>query len=251
MAKILITNDDGYRAKGLRNLIEIVKPFGEIIAISSETEMSGTGHAVTIKNPLRLRQHNDCGESIYVSDGTPADNVKLAVNCLFDSEPDLILSGINHGSNTSCNVFYSGTLAAVIEGAMLGIPSIGFSVDSYYHDFDFSILRDYITHIVNRAIEYIATNNRNMCLNVNFPSISEPKGIKVCRMAKAKWVERFEKRIDPHGYPYYWLDGEFVFTDVGDDSDEYWVKQGYIAITPLSLDMTDYALMSQLKAWEL
>ena len=126
MAKILITNDDGYRAKGLKSLIEFVKPFGEIVAISSETEMSGTGHAVTIKNPLRLRQHNDCGESIYVSSGTPADNIKLAVNCLFDSEPDLILSGINHGSNTSCNVFYSGTLAAVIEGAMLGIPSIGF-----------------------------------------------------------------------------------------------------------------------------
>ncbi|HHW59230.1 MAG: 5'/3'-nucleotidase SurE [Bacteroidales bacterium] len=252
MAKILITNDDGYRAAGLNALIEFIDPIADIVAISSETEMSGSGHAVTIKNPLRLRVHEDHYKSIYVSNGTPADNVKLAVNCIFDKFPDLILSGINHGSNASCNVFYSGTLAAVIEGAMLGIPSIGFSVDSYYKGYDFIIIKDYVTHIVKKALEFISLHKENiLCLNINFPAIENPRGIKVCRMAKAKWVERFEKRIDPHGIPYYWLDGDFVFTDEGEDNDEAIVKQGYISLTPLSLDMTDYNIMDYLRSWEL
>lgn len=242
---ILITNDDGFDAMGLRNLISFLKPLAKLVVISSETAMSGMGHSVTIKNPLRLRKFNhDLVDDFYITNGTPVDCVKLAFNFVLDAPPDLVVSGINHGSNSSINVFYSGTMAAAIEGSMLGINSIGFSAVSYNKDFDMTPFESYIRQIVGDVLNQ--ESEKAICLNVNFPDTPFINGMKPCRMAQAFWKENFEKRIDTHGQEYYWLKGDFVNTDKGDDSDEVALAQGFISIVPISTDITDYSYLRQI-----
>ena len=245
---ILITNDDGYAARGLLKLIELMRPLGDIAVISSEQPMSGMSHAVTTKVPLmpRLIQKEE-GFTEWITNGTPVDNVKLGKHTLLDRKPDLIVSGINHGSNAAINIIYSGTMGAVLEGAIDGIPGIGFSVDDFSAYADFSHVDKEILVITRKVLKEGLP--AGVCLNVNFPKKSEQpvKGIKVVRQARARWVENFEKRIDPFGRTYYWIGGSFENGDPRKDTDERAMADNYVAVVPVKIDFTDHQLVDKLK----
>lgn len=249
---ILVTNDDGYRAKGIEALIEMVKPFGKVIAVAPKEGHSGMSHAITIKSPLRLKKRvqNEDFE-LYSVDGTPVDCVKLAMNQLFTSPPDLIVSGINHGSNSSISIIYSGTMAATIEGCLYNIPSIGFSLLDYTSDPDFSGAIEFGRKIVGNVLEKGLENGT--CLNVNIPvlPIDEIKGIKVCRQNKGIWKEEFEKRTDPRGHDYFWLTGFFHNNEPNaTDTDEWALANGYVSIVPITIDFTNYKEIESLSKWD-
>ncbi len=252
---ILVTNDDGITAPGIRNLIQAMNELGEVVVVAPEGAMSGQGHAITINNTLFLDEvHIDDGpQKEYKTNGTPVDCVKLAVDQVLHRKPDLLVSGINHGSNSSINLIYSGTMSAAVEGGIEGIPSIGFSLTTYKWDADFTAAR----HFAKRIAAEVLKNNGSLpypfILNVNIPylPLEEIKGIRIGRQAKAKWVESFDKRINPHGREYYWLTGEFVNFDEGTDTDEYALANGYVSVVPVQFDMTNYKLMKALKNWEL
>ncbi|HPE19374.1 MAG TPA: 5'/3'-nucleotidase SurE [Tenuifilaceae bacterium] len=247
---ILVTNDDGIRAKGLHSLVEMVKPFGRVVVVAPEEGNSGMSHAITIKNPLRIRKHKRTDDvDFYSVNGTPVDCVKLAMNQLFKSQPDLLVSGINHGSNSSVSIFYSGTMAAVIEGCLYGIPSIGFSLLDFNPEADFSGAIEHGKPVVEMVLENGLTTGS--CLNVNFPAISKDsiKGIKVCRQNKGTWREEFEKRIDPRGHEYFWLTGYFQNEEPkATDTDEHALSNGYVSIVPVSIDLTSYNEVVRLKS---
>lgn len=236
---ILVTNDDGIKAPGLRRLIEIMRKLGDVVAISSEQVMSGMAHAVTIQTPLMPRLLTDVeGYQEYVTNGTPTDNVKLGKHRLLNRTPDLVVSGINHGSNASINIIYSGTMAAVLEASIDGIPAIGFSLCDYMPDADFSHVEEWVTRITNKVLNEGLP--KGVCLNVNIPKIMEEpiKGIKVCRQAESRWVEEFEERKDPYGRKYYWLGGRFENGDKRPETDEKALAENYISIVPVQFDFT-------------
>lgn len=244
---ILITNDDGINAPGLRKLISLVKNLGEIIVIASEHPMSGMAHAVTIQNPLRVRlitEETDYKE--YLTTGTPVDNVKLGKHKLVGRLPDLILSGINHGSNAAVNIIYSGTMGAVLEGAIDRIPGIGFSLDDFSPNADFSHVDEIVVSITKKVLSEGLPEG--ICLNVNFPvKTNEPlKGVKVCRQADARWVEEFEERKDPHGRTYYWLAGRFENGDDRNDTDEKALADNYVSVVPSHTDFTAHEYVDKL-----
>ncbi|UBM61484.1 5'/3'-nucleotidase SurE [Candidatus Sulfidibacterium hydrothermale] len=245
---ILITNDDSIHAKGLRKLIELMRDFGDVVVISSEQVMSGMSHAVTIKTPLMPRLiHEEKGFKEYLTNGTPVDNIKLGKHALLNQKPDLIVSGINHGSNAAINIVYSGTMAAAMEGAIDGIPSIGFSVDDYDHEADFSHVDPFVNTITRKVLDEGLPEG--VCLNVNIPKKSEEpvKGIKVVRQAKARWIEDFDARVDPFGRTYYWIGGTFVNGDPRPDTDEKALSENYVAVTPVQIDFTATQWLKQLK----
>lgn len=253
MAKplILITNDDGIFAPGLRTLISVMQQLGDILVIAPDKPMSGMGHAVTISTPLRVHKiKSEEGYTEYSCNGTPADCVKLGHKAILGRKPDLVVSGINHGSNASVNVLYSGTMAAVIEGAMENIPSIGFSLDDYSYNADFSKCKPYIqsiaVNVLNKGLpEYT-------CLNVNIPSVngSPIKGIKIARQAMAYWDEKFDQRQDPHMRDYFWLTGVFRNRDEAEDTDEWALRNNYVAVVPLHFDLTSHKTIPLLRDWE-
>ena len=236
---ILITNDDSIYSIGIKTLIESVKDLGHIVVVAPDSPQSGMGHAITISEPLRLNKV-DIFDNIeaYECTGTPADCIKIAKKyVLKDKKIDLVLSGINHGSNSSISVIYSGTMSAAIEAAIEGIPAIGFSLCDYDLNADFSHVVPYLQKIVKETI--LKGFSRNLALNVNFPSIKTPiKGIKICRQAKAKYEEEFEKRTDPMGREYFWTTGVLYNSDLGEDTDEFALNNGYISIVPCQFDMT-------------
>jgi len=238
---ILVVNDDGISAPGIRKLISIMHDFGEVVVVAPEGPQSGMGHAITINATLRCDKVTiDDGEQTeYAVSGTPVDCVKLAVNQILDRKPNLCVSGINHGSNSSINVIYSGTMSAAVEGALEGIPSIGFSLLDFSHDADFSEGEKYIRKITQSVLEYGLPEG--VCLNVNIPKTKENKkikGIKVCRQAKANWEEEFDERKDPNGRTYYWLTGKFVNYDKGDDTDERALENHFVSLVPVQYDIT-------------
>ena len=246
---ILIINDDGINAPGIRKLISIMNDFGEVVVVAPDGPQSGKGHAITIESTIRCDKViiDDGPQTEYSCSGTPVDCVKLAVNKLITRKPDLCVSGINHGSNSSINVIYSGTMSAAVEGALEGIPSIGFSLLDYSHEADFSEGEKYIREITQSVLD----NNfsEGVCLNVNIPkSVDDKKikGIKVCRQAKANWVEEFDEREDPKGRKYYWLTGKFINYDKGDDTDERALENHYISVVPVQFDVTAYHAISKL-----
>ena len=246
---ILVVNDDGINAPGIRKLISIINDFGEVVVVAPDGPQSGKGHAITIESTIRCDKViiDDGPQTEYSCSGTPVDCVKLAVNKLITRKPDLCVSGINHGSNSSINVIYSGTMSAAVEGALEGIPSIGFSLLDYSHEADFSEGEKYIREITQSVLD----NNlpEGVCLNVNIPkSVDDKKikGIKVCRQAKANWVEEFDEREDPKGRKYYWLTGKFVNYDKGDDTDERALENHYISVVPVQFDVTAYHAISKL-----
>ena len=241
---ILVTNDDGISAPGIRNLIRIMNDFGDVVVVAPNSPQSAKGHAITIENTIRCDKVNiEKGPQIeYSCSGTPVDCVKLAINQLLSRKPDLCVSGINHGSNSSINVIYSGTMSAAVEGALAGIPSIGFSLLDYAHNADFSELEQYIRKITKQVLEVGLDDG--VCLNINIPRKiegEEIKGLKVCRQANAKWEEEFEERIDPKGRAYYWLTGKFVNYDIGTDTDEWALANHYVSVVPIQFDVTAYS----------
>ena len=246
---ILIVNDDGINAPGIRKLISIMNDFGEVVVVAPDGPQSGKGHAITIESTIRCDKViiDDGPQTEYSCSGTPVDCVKLAVNKLITRKPDLCVSGINHGSNSSINVIYSGTMSAAVEGALEGIPSIGFSLLDYSHEADFSEGERYIREITQSVLNNSLPDG--VCLNVNIPkSVDDKKikGVKVCRQAKANWVEEFDEREDPKGRKYYWLTGKFVNYDKGDDTDERALENHYISVVPVQFDVTAYHAISKL-----
>ena len=250
---ILVSNDDGITSKGIRLLVSIMKEIGEVVVVAPDGPQSGMGHAITIGNTLRLEE-NDLfpGITAYECSGTPADCVKIAKHfVLKDRRPDLVVSGINHGSNTSISVLYSGTMSAAIEGAIEGMPSIGFSLCDYSSDADFSHVGEYVKKITTKVLsEGLA---EGVALNVNFPPKRNEsiKGIKICRQAKARWQEEFDLRYDPNGRRYFWLAGNFVNNDKGEDNDEWAIANNYISVVPCQFDLTAHHSMPFLNSkWE-
>ena len=251
---ILISNDDGINASGLRLLVELMKQLGEVVVIAPDSPQSGMGHAITIGNTLRLSEsHLFDGVVAYQCTGTPADCIKMGKGfVLKDRTIDLVVSGINHGSNTSISVIYSGTMSAAIEGAIEDIPSIGFSVCDYSIEADFSHVKEHVLKIASQVLEKGLP--KGVALNVNFPPISdEPlKGIKICRQTRAKWQEEFDRRIDPTGRQYFWLTGSFVNQDKGEDIDEWAIKHNYTSVVPVSFDLTAHHTIATLnKEWDI
>ena len=250
MRKIVVSNDDGITSKGIDTLVKIAAEFGQVIVVAPDKPQSGMGHAITIGETLRLEKNHlwdDLQIDAYECSGTPADCVKLAKNyVLNEHKPDLILSGINHGSNTSISVLYSGTMSAAIEGALEGIPSIGFSLCDWSHEATMEHAIPYIKTIIKNVIE--KGLKKGIALNVNIPAFASGaiKGIKVCKQANARWVEKFEKRLDPNGRPYFWMGGEFVDENPTEDEDETAINDNYISIVPCQHDLTDYAYKDEL-----
>lgn len=249
---ILITNDDGIYAPGIRYLIETLRPLGDILIVAPDKPQSAMGHAVTIQTPLRLYMIAESpGYREYSCSGTPADCIKLGEKAILHGKPDLIVSGINHGSNASINVLYSGTMAAVIEGAMENIPSIGFSLNDYSHSADFSHCGTVITSIVRKVIENGLPDG--VCLNVNIPALngSPFAGIKVTKQAKAYWNEIFDERTDPHKRDYYWLTGEFVNLEKDEDNDHWAINNNFVSIVPIQIDLTAHHMIDTIRNWNL
>ena len=244
---ILVVNDDGGTAPGIRNLIRIMNDFGDVLVVAPDAPQSGKGHAITLESTIRCDKvsNDDAIHTEYSCSGTPVDCVKIAVNQILKCRPDLCVSGINHGSNSSINVIYSGTISAAVEGALEGIPSIGFSLLDNDFNANFSESEVYIRQITAKVL-----NNgldEGICLNVNIPkSIPGKKinGLKVCRQANANWEEEFEKRTDPSGRTYYWLTGKFVNYDNGRDTDEWALANHYVSIVPVQFDVTAYSSIS-------
>ena len=248
---ILVTNDDGITAPGLRTLIHIMNEIGEVVVVAPDSPQSGMGHAITISDTLYCKKEkiDDGPQQEYSISGTPADCVKFAVREILQKKPDLCVSGINHGANSSINVIYSGTMSAAVEAGLEGIKSIGFSLLDYSWDADFSACKDYIRKI---SLNLLKEKKENLILNVNFPSNTKKfKGIKVCRQAKGYWEDTYDKRVSPLGKEYYWLTGNFVNQEDSKETDEWALSQGYVSLVPISFDMTSHQDIDKLKNWNL
>ncbi|MEO0732842.1 MAG: 5'/3'-nucleotidase SurE [Bacteroidota bacterium] len=250
MPLILVTNDDGITARGLHELVTIARTFGEVLVVAPDSPQSAQGHAITIEQPVFVRPSNAFGEEIeaYECSGTPVDCVKLAKSVLLNGrEPDLCLSGINHGSNAAINIIYSGTLSAAMEASLEGIPSIGFSFLNYRADADFSACRPY----VRKLVDYVLTNGmaEGSLFNVNIPDlpVGEIRGLRVCRQAEARWVEEYREGRDPRDRPYYWLTGRFVNEDEREDTDAAALQAGYVSLVPSHHDLTNHAALAKLQ----
>jgi len=238
---ILIVNDDGITAPGIKALKEVAEKIGKVIVVAPDSPQSGMGHAITLNKPLRLHESKVFEDTkAYECSGTPVDCVKIAVNQVLSRKPDLCISGINHGSNSSINIIYSGTMSAAVEAALEGIPSVGFSLLDYNWEADFSEAKKYVEIIIKQILENKL--KKNTLLNVNIPArSSEPiKGIKICRQANANWEEKFDERKDPFERSYYWLTGKFVNYDQGNDTDEWALKNNYVSVVPVQFDLTAY-----------
>jgi 5'-nucleotidase len=250
---ILVSNDDGITSKGIRVLVSVMKKLGDVVVVAPDSPQSGMGHAITIGQTLRLYEE-DIFEDVlaYKSSGTPADCVKLAKHhVLKDRKPDLVVSGINHGSNTSISVLYSGTMSAAIEGALEGLPSIGFSLCDFSSKAEFSHVEEWVEKIARQVLENGIP--KGIALNVNFPPKrnEDIRGIKICRQADAKWQEEFVERFDPTGRKYFWLAGNFVNFDKGEDNDEWAIANNYISIVPCQYDLTAHHAISHMnKEWD-
>lgn len=247
---ILVVNDDGVTAPGIRTLIRLMNTLGEVVVVAPDSPQSGKGHAITLDSMLQAeRVYIDEGEQVeYACSGTPVDCVKLALNKLVPRKPDLCVSGINHGSNASINVLYSGTMAAALEGAIEGIPSIGFSLLDYAQDADFSQCEDYVLKIAEQVLANPIP--KGACLNVNIPKVKKDaiKGIRVCRQAHGNWNEEFDERINPLGKTYYWLTGNYVNNDPKTDTDIWALDNNYISVVPVMFDLTSHDTIQELKS---
>lgn len=250
---ILVTNDDGITAPGVRTLIEVMNTIGDVVVVAPDSPQSGMGHAITVNNVLHCNPITvDEGPQLeYSCSGTPADCVKMAVNEILNRKPDLCVSGINHGSNSSINVIYSGTMSAAVEAGIEGIPAIGFSLLDYNYHADFRPSKEFVKQITLSALENGIPEG--VVLNVNIPNLKkeEIKGVKVCRQANGYWKEDFDKRKSPFGKEYYWLSGEFVSMDKGEDTDVWALDNGYISVVPTQFDLTAHHAIQKINSWDL
>lgn len=249
---ILVTNDDGYTAKGLSVLIKVAKKYGEVYVVAPLNGSSGLSHSITMKLPIRIKEikNNEHNVKFYTCTGTPVDSVKLAINKILPKKPDMVLSGINHGSNSSISVIYSGTMGAALEASMNGICAIGFSLLDYNEDADFTASEYYANLIIQKIIKHKKNYPLGVALNVNIPKVplDKIKGIKITRIAKGVWREEFDERIDPHNQKYYWMTGDFQnFEPDAIDTDEYVLKNNYVSIVPVHADITAYHAFDYLR----
>jgi len=247
---ILVTNDDGINAPGIRLLVKIMNNIGDVVVVAPDGPRSGMSSAITIESTIRCNKIviDNGPQEEYSCSGTTVDCVKLATNVILKRKPDLCVSGINHGSNSSINVIYSGTMAGSIEGALEGIPSIGFSILDSSLNADMTEIIQYVESITLKVLKH--SIDKGLCLNVNFPKKKKDikvKGVKVCRQANANWIEEFDERIDPNGKKYYWLTGKFVNYDSGKDTDEWALANHYVSIVPVQFDLTNYNSLIDLK----
>ena len=250
---ILVTNDDGINAPGIRTLIHIMNSIGEVVVVAPNSPQSGMGHAITLDSTLYVEKViiDDGPQTEYSCSGTPADCVKLAIREKLTRKPNLCVSGINHGSNSSINVIYSGTMSAAIEAGIEGIPAIGFSLLDYTWGANFEHSKAFIKTITKSVLKNGLTPG--IVLNVNIPNLPAEsiKGIKICRQARANWVEKFDKRKTPQGKDYYWLTGKFVNLDGGEDTDEWALENGYVSVVPTQFDLTAHHYLKKLNNWNL
>lgn len=252
---ILVSNDDGITSKGIRTLVTIAKEIGDVLVVAPDGPQSGMGHAITVGETLRLEESFIFdGVKAFQCSGTPADCVKMARHFVLKDhrEPDLVVSGVNHGSNTSISVLYSGTMSAAIEGAIEGTPAVGFSLCDYGHDADFSHTAEYIRKIILQVLSKGLP--KGVALNVNIPPKRNEniKGIRICRQANAKWVEEFDQRFDPNGRRYFWMAGNFVNFDKGEDNDEWAIANNYVSVVPCQFDLTAHQAIRVLNEdWEI
>jgi 5'-nucleotidase len=248
----LVTNDDGVDARGLKALIDVVKPLGKVLVVAPADPQSGMSHAITVKFPLRLTKiTEEKNLTIYKCYGTPVDCVKMAFNHLLSEKPDFLVSGINHGSNASTSVFYSGTMGAALEGCINEVPSMGFSLLNIDHDADFTTASHYSDIVIRKVIQNGLP--KAVCLNVNIPDVEKDAmaGIKICRQNKGYWMEEFDKRTDPLGKHYFWLTGNFHNTEPeADDTDEWALEHQYVSIVPMHTDLTCYDTLKVLDPWD-
>jgi len=245
---IFITNDDSSKAPGLRVLINEMKKLGDVFIVAPDDLRSGQSHSITVNQPIRRSLlHEEEGFTEYSCSGTPVDCVKLGLKVLLDRRPDLLVSGINHGSNASINMLYSGTMAAALEGAMEGIPSIGFSICDYGWNAEMKDAAPHVLAIAEKVLEYSLP--KGTALNVNIPAYSDEaiKGVKICKQGDGKWDEEFDNRIDPRNQPYSWIKGNFVCNNIEEDSDLWALKNNYIAVVPVHTDLTNHEAISGLR----
>jgi len=248
---ILVTNDDGVQSKGIKSLIEAVKPLGEIVVIAPDSARSGMSSAITVYVPLRvslLEQEENL--TVYACNGTPVDCVKLAINEILDRKPDLIISGINHGSNSSICVVYSGTMGAALEGCIGGIPSLGVSLTDHAKDADFSDAQKYSRILAEKILKEGLPES--VCLNVNIPNRTDIKGMKICTQTKGRWIAEFMKSKDALSQDVYWMTGVFENHNPNDENTDEWaLANGYVSIVPTKIDLTAHHAINKLKHWEI
>ena len=244
---ILISNDDGYHAKGINSLVDMIADFGDILVCAPESARSGFSTAFSATTPLRLKlRRKREGMEVWSCNGTPVDCVKLALSELCDRRPDIVIGGINHGDNASVNSHYSGTMGVTREGCMKGIPSIAFSLCDHDDDADFEPLRKYVRSITSGVMR--DGLSKGVCLNVNFPVAKEFKGVKVCRMARGTWGNEVVRAHHPRGYDYFWLVGQYTNDEPeADDTDNWALRHGYVAITPTTIDVTAYGMVEKIE----
>ena len=247
---ILITNDDGYHAKGIVSLTEAMKGLGEIVVFAPDSPRSGMSNAISTSNPLRARLiHQEEGLTLYICNGTPVDCVKLALNEFVDRKPDLLVSGINHGSNAGISVLYSGTMGAAIEGCVFEVPSIGFSLCDFMPDADFTATTEVARSLAIMVLEEGLP--KGVCLNVNVP-VGKIKGVKVTTQTQGKWVNEYHRSKDGAGRDVFWMTGNFEnWEEENENNDEWALANGYAAIVPVKIDMTAYDFVPELQKWEI
>lgn len=244
---ILASNDDGITSPGITHLIECMKELGDVIVVAPDKPQSAMGHAITINEPIRLTKVDiHAGVDAWQCSGTPVDCVKLAIDKLLPRKPDLMVSGINHGSNSSINVIYSGTMSAAVEASIDGMKAIGFSLCDYSYEADFNPVMPFIKKIAEKVLQNELPYGT--LLNVNIPK-GNIQGIKICRQAVARWKEEFDERTDPFGRNYYWMTGKFVNMDHGEDTDEWALSHGFISVVPTMFDLTDHGRIGVLNNW--
>ena len=248
---ILISNDDGFSAKGINVLVETLRGLGEMVVMAPDGPRSGASGAITSELPVRYTKvKEEEGLTVYKCTGTPVDCVKLALFELLPRCPDLVIGGINHGDNSAVNVHYSGTMGVVIEGCLKGVPAIGYSLCDHDADADFRPMLPYVRKIT----EQVLANGlpKGTCLNVNVPKTPELKGIRICRQTDASWGSEWARGQHPKGGEYFWLTGKFTNNEPeAEETDRWALEHGYVAITPIQIDMTAYPLIDQLKNWNL
>jgi 5'-nucleotidase len=247
---ILVSNDDGVEAKGIRELVRMIRRFGDVVVMAPDSARSGSGCAITVNLPVHYSLvKQEPGLRVYKCSGTPVDCVKMALHCVLDRKPDLVIGGINHGDNAAINAHYSGTMGVVIEGCFNRVPSIGFSLDNHDAAAEFSQLRPYIEDVVEKVLAKGLPDYT--CLNVNFPG-DEIKGIKATAMARGHWTQEWEpcpRRRDASSN-YYWLTGSFINDEPEDAGrDRSAISMGYATVTPIMIDMTDYKMLDELNSW--
>lgn len=245
--RIFVTNDDGIESPGIAALVHALQPLGDVVVVAPDRQQSAVGHALTISSPLRATPFHRSGRMFgWAINGTPADSVKLGVSALLDVAPDIVVSGINHGSNTSVNAIYSGTVSAATEGTLMGIPSMAVSLDDFSMQADFSLAAQVALHVASEMHTYNLP--KGTLLNINVPAISADacKGIRIARQGHSLWQDTYDRRIDPHGREYFWLSGKLVPVTELPDADDLLVAQGYVAITPIHYELTNVSVLESL-----